>query len=813
MSAEGPVRPGDLVSSLPVGYPMTQDEIQELEREANGLYQAGEYHRAREVWLRILESDPENSRAAEGVRMASLLSENWDFFGQEGDGEEIPLQSGLDRAQAMSRGGDFEGALHILQELEAEFPEAEALVQARQEVQHAYEMAPFVGEQLRLAQERLDAGDLEEAGAACAKVIALDPTNRRAREMREQIEHGRGSGGSGETEPAEASAGRRAKEPWPPADLEIADESLARAESEAPAEESATTGGDLPELELLELEEADEIADGALPSSRPSLAEPTGSRGKELDLGPGAALGAEPEGVSEPSASEGWSLETPEAREDQRNEAPGPLEPPGEGLPGLAVPEGLENGDAERFVALVEEGHRALDEARYQDAIELLSHALAMDESHEGATRLLDRARREQAESYRVAEAKLMEGIDLFESGLLDEAEPLLRQVLDAIPDHHAARDYLAQVASARASAPPSGVQAETGALGHDEPHEEPLDLPDLRSAETGGDLTGISPGEVVLDEGGAEVGLAGPSAGELLTDSEEAAGAEAVAELDDLGDFSDLGGEVTEASPRPSRSPWMIVVVLLLVGGGVAGWLYRDEIRGFFDKGGEEAVLSHEERAALAPPGEREDKTEAQLLEMIEEAGNGSAQAEPEAAGAEAAAVKPSRLRLSDLGRLLDDARADVRAGRGREALATVKTILELDEGNSEIVAIQKPARLIVTAREGFEGREYEESLRALYRLDSQVEASLRPVAVSRWLDNTRWNFLLGQLEDEQPWRVLELTHPSRGELQLRGADRDAVRPLIEMARRWQYESARELRRSGYHDELKAFSYRSFDE
>jgi hypothetical protein len=441
-----------------------------------------------------------------------------------------------------------------------------------------------------------------------------------------------------------------------------------------------------------------------------------------------------------------------------------------------------------------------------------------MDESHQGATNLLDRARREQTEAYRVAEAKLIEAVDLYDHGRHDEARPLFEQVLLAIPDHQQAREYMAQIEIHRASAQPAEAPQEAPSEPGAEPLEEPLDLPDLGAAEAGGDLAGISPGEVVLDEGGADVGLAGSAAAAPLadpeTEAEAAAGAAAETGLDELDEFAQLDGEVEEeAAPRRSRRPLMIVAFLLIVGGGVAGWFYRDEIKGLFEEKGDESVLSQEQRAALPPPEGGEAKSEAEILEMIEEAANGSAKTGPETVGPESGPAQAAAPTFADVGRLLEDARADVRAGRGREALATLKLVLELDEGNREVAGVQKPARLIVTAREGFQSGEYEDSLRALYRLDSRVEASLRPVAVSRWLDNTRWNFLLGQLEEEQPWRVLDLTHPSRGELQLRGADRDAVRPLIEMARRWQYESARDLRRGGYHDELKAFSYRSFDQ
>jgi tetratricopeptide (TPR) repeat protein len=797
---------------------MTQDEIQELEREANGHYQAGDYQRAREVWQQILDSDPENSRAAEGVRMASLLSENWNFFAQEGGEEEVSLQSGLDRILRMTQGGDFEGAFGLLGELEKEFPDSEPVAQARQEVQNAYEMAPFLNEQLRLAQEKLDAGEIDEARAACAKVLALDPTNRNARMMQEQIEYG--ASATVEAAPSASESAPVGEEPWaaPAAESEEAEPRTALDADEGAAltTDEPSPEGDLPELELLEIDEGAEPAD--LPGGEPEPAAPAPERetppapADEIDAGLDAALGGdEPEPAAPsldlPLPEEG--LET-SATEDLADPDPSFSEPPAEVPAGeIADPQGLSDGDTERFLALVEEGHRALDESRYQDAIELLSHALAMDESHEGASRLLEKARREQAESHRVAEAKMLEATDLYESGRLEESASLFAQVLDAVPDHHSAREYLTRIERER-DVTAAAAEASPEAL------DEPLDLPELGAAEVApaaADTTGISPGEVALDEGGAEaVDLAAPAVAEPPAAPEEPSPAEA--ETAPLEDFPELEEETSTERAKRSRKPLFAVAALLLVGAGVAGWFYRDRIVALFDEGGEGEVLSHEQRASLDPPAAGGAKTEAQILEMIEEAANGST-----SAGSGPEAVQPggagqsAPLTHADVGRLLEEARTDVRAGRGVEALATLKRVMDLDEGNTEAGGIQKAARLIVTAREGFAGGEYEESLRALYRLDLRVDPSLRPVAVGRWLDNTRWNFLLAQLQDEQPWRVLDLTHASRGELQLRGADREAVRPLIEVARRWQYESGRELKSSAYQSEVAALRLRTFDE
>ena len=54
-----------------------------------------------------------------------------------------------------------------------------------------------------------------------------------------------------------------------------------------------------------------------------------------------------------------------------------------------------------------------------------------------------------------------------------------------------------------------------------------------------------------------------------------------------------------------------------------MAGWFYRDEIKGLFEEKGDESVLSQEQRAALPPPegGEAKSYALADLLPVAEHA------------------------------------------------------------------------------------------------------------------------------------------------------------------------------------------------
>ena len=50
-------------------------QTQQLLNKATALYHSGDYRQAIQVWQELLSQDPQNQRALEGIRMASLLLE------------------------------------------------------------------------------------------------------------------------------------------------------------------------------------------------------------------------------------------------------------------------------------------------------------------------------------------------------------------------------------------------------------------------------------------------------------------------------------------------------------------------------------------------------------------------------------------------------------------------------------------------------------------------------------------------------------------------------------------------------------------
>src|SRR5262245_23959625 len=56
---------------------MDPEEIEKLHEAAVGLYASGRYADAKRAWDAVLESDPADGRAIEGVRMVRVLSGEW----------------------------------------------------------------------------------------------------------------------------------------------------------------------------------------------------------------------------------------------------------------------------------------------------------------------------------------------------------------------------------------------------------------------------------------------------------------------------------------------------------------------------------------------------------------------------------------------------------------------------------------------------------------------------------------------------------------------------------------------------------------
>ncbi len=195
---------------------MIDDEkLQELLSRASSLYHRGEYQGAISAWKEVLSMDPTSRKAQEGIRMATLLLADWEPPGAQG-GDEPSAETPADGAEPSDPDlspEELEARLDLgvarVRQLLSERKHAEALEGARglvplhpksekvqallEEVQQAYESAPFIEEHFTLARELFEQERFAEAEAQCRKVLALDEGHGGARELLARVSSRLGS--------------------------------------------------------------------------------------------------------------------------------------------------------------------------------------------------------------------------------------------------------------------------------------------------------------------------------------------------------------------------------------------------------------------------------------------------------------------------------------------------------------------------------------------------------------------------------------------------------------------------------------------
>lgn len=95
-----------------------------------------------------------------------------------------------------------------------------------------------------------------------------------------------------------------------------------------------------------------------------------------------------------------------------------------------------EAGEGEKLEKLMAQGEECFADGRFQDAINIWSRMLVIDETNEGANAALARARRALEEKQREIDESLHRAQDLHSRGLSQEALELLDEILAASPNH-----------------------------------------------------------------------------------------------------------------------------------------------------------------------------------------------------------------------------------------------------------------------------------------------------------------------------------------------------------------------------------------
>jgi tetratricopeptide (TPR) repeat protein len=173
--------------------------LQQLLQEATSLYHSGNYRQAIDAWRKVLSSEPNNQRAKEGIRMASLLLEEAQIAAAAGPaaGETAAapesleviakVRAGILKVRELLAASKHIEAMEICQSLLALAPRSAAVHEIVDEAREAYEAQPFIAEHLEIARELFVQERLEEADSELHKVFFLNPNHAEAKKLQAKI--------------------------------------------------------------------------------------------------------------------------------------------------------------------------------------------------------------------------------------------------------------------------------------------------------------------------------------------------------------------------------------------------------------------------------------------------------------------------------------------------------------------------------------------------------------------------------------------------------------------------------------------------
>ncbi|MCI0656153.1 MAG: hypothetical protein L0170_03680, partial [Acidobacteria bacterium] len=174
-------------------------QTQQLLNKATALYHSGDYRQAIQVWQELLSQDPQNQRALEGIRMASLLLEEAQTgesstpIAGESAASETPeviakVREGIQKVRSFLSLARYMDAMEVCQALLQLAPRSEAVREVLEEARDAYEAQPFIDEHLEIARQLFVQERLDEATAEIQKIFFLSANHGEAKKLEAKIE-------------------------------------------------------------------------------------------------------------------------------------------------------------------------------------------------------------------------------------------------------------------------------------------------------------------------------------------------------------------------------------------------------------------------------------------------------------------------------------------------------------------------------------------------------------------------------------------------------------------------------------------------
>jgi tetratricopeptide (TPR) repeat protein len=295
--------------ALRAGVVISDELLHDLLSKASSLYNSGEYRGAIQAWKEALKVDPSSRKAAEGIRMATLLLTEDDPLLEPSGPEQadVPaadgavqggsgpspeqleerLDQGIARVKELLSERKFQDAVEGARGLLPISPESETVQRLIEEAQHAYESAPFIEEQVTLTKELMAQERFDEAETMCKKVFILDPTNVEARSLMSLIRARKAPSGAAREAAGAAEDAARSEAP-PDAggdespEFDLGMEELPSVEAAPPAEEPEVVEAKTKVPPTVRLVPRTPPQESSTPSKKPPASAPV-SRPVELD--------------------------------------------------------------------------------------------------------------------------------------------------------------------------------------------------------------------------------------------------------------------------------------------------------------------------------------------------------------------------------------------------------------------------------------------------------------------------------------------------------------------------------------------------
>jgi tetratricopeptide (TPR) repeat protein len=175
---------------------MNEEEIQQFLDQASSLYNDASYEEAIGLWEKILEADPGNNRAQEGIKMVGLLTTEWEAARPTPPAPPVApaapemttealakVQQGVVRVQQLLEAGQLEAAREGVDVLLQVAGDHAGVIGCEARLEAAQDPQAFVQERLALARHYLMQDQRGEAWRICTGVLAVSPGDETAKDL------------------------------------------------------------------------------------------------------------------------------------------------------------------------------------------------------------------------------------------------------------------------------------------------------------------------------------------------------------------------------------------------------------------------------------------------------------------------------------------------------------------------------------------------------------------------------------------------------------------------------------------------------